>query len=50
MGLSSDQFWRLSLPEWRACIRGYQSRHGIRAAAPLARSELNALMERYPDG
>lgn len=49
MRLPPDHFWRMSLPEWRACLRGYQNRHGARAA-PLARSELDALMERYPDG
>jgi len=50
MALSPQTFWAMSLPEWRAAIRGYQSRHGVRTAAPLGRSELEALMERYPDG
>ena len=50
MRLSPQSFWAMSLPEWRAAIAGYQSRHGVRAAMPLARSELAALMERYPDG
>jgi uncharacterized phage protein (TIGR02216 family) len=50
MGLSPRTFWAMSLPEWRAAICGFQNARGIRAAAPLARKDLEALMELYPDG
>jgi uncharacterized phage protein (TIGR02216 family) len=50
MGLAPETFWRMSLTEWRASVRGFQARRGARAAAPLARCELDDLMERYPDG
>jgi uncharacterized phage protein (TIGR02216 family) len=50
MGLTPQIFWAMSLREWRAAIAGYQTARGIRAAAPLARKDLEALMEQYPDG
>jgi hypothetical protein len=37
-------FWSLSLPEWRALT------FPPRRATPLARSEFDDLMRRYPDG
>lgn len=49
MRLPPAEFWRMSLAEWRAALRGFQS-HSVRHATPLARGELEALMERYPDG
>lgn len=49
MRIPPDHFWAMSLVEWRACVTGFQSRSGTRAA-PLARTEFEALMERYPDG
>lgn len=50
MRMPPSDFWRLSLPEWRASVRGFRARHGMRTAPPLARAELEALMEHYPDG
>src|SRR6185437_3264412 len=41
--LSPQTFWSLSLPEWRALTAPK------RAASPLARSEFDELMRRYPD-
>jgi uncharacterized phage protein (TIGR02216 family) len=41
--LSPEVFWRLSLPEWRALTTPQ------RAAAPLARAELERMMSQYPD-
>ncbi len=49
MRIPPDQFWRMSLPEWRAAVTGFQNRRGARPA-PLARSEFESLMEAYPDG
>lgn len=40
LGLTPEDFWRLSLVEWRALTGG---------AAGLSRSELLALLERFPD-
>lgn len=50
MRIPPENFWRMSLPEWRACTRGFQARRGARAATPLGRNALADLMERYPDG
>jgi uncharacterized phage protein (TIGR02216 family) len=41
--LAPEVFWNLSLPEWRALIAP------ARRAAPLARTEFDDLMSRYPD-
>ena len=49
MRLTPQSFWAMSLPEWRACIGGYRNARAVPAAVPLARRELDALMERYPD-
>lgn len=43
-GLSPDDFWRLSVLEWRALCAGPE------AANPPDRQTLTALMTRYPDG
>ena len=48
MRIPPREFWRLSLVEWRACVRGFQSRHGAHTP-PLTRAALEDLMERYPD-
>ncbi|MGH6872639.1 MAG: phage tail assembly chaperone [Rhizomicrobium sp.] len=48
MGLSPRVFWEMSLPEWRAAVAGFLGRRGV-ATAPLARAELEALAQRYPD-
>ncbi len=45
MRLSPRTFWALSLPEWRAAIAGRLPPR----AAPLARADLETLMQRYPD-
>jgi len=49
MGLSPRDFWAMSLAEWRAAAAGFQARRGRRHVAPLARAELDDLMQRYPD-
>jgi uncharacterized phage protein (TIGR02216 family) len=49
MGLSPRDFWAMTLPEWRAAAAGFQARVGRRHAPPLARAELDDLMQRYPD-
>ena len=41
MRLAPQAFWSLSLAEWRAMVP--------RPRAPLARRELDDLMQRYPD-
>ena len=43
--LTPDAFWALSLPEWRALLDG----RFARSATPLARAELDRLMQAYPD-
>ena len=41
LGLAPESFWKLSVKEWRALTI---------ARAPMARGELEALMQAYPDG
>jgi uncharacterized phage protein (TIGR02216 family) len=45
MRLSPATFWSMSLVEWRATLRGRVPRR----AAPLARADLERLMQTYPD-
>jgi uncharacterized phage protein (TIGR02216 family) len=49
MRLSPDTFWAMSLPEWRAAVSGFATRNGARRTAPLARSEFEQLLQRFPD-
>ncbi|MCC5980355.1 MAG: phage tail assembly chaperone [Oceanicaulis sp.] len=45
LGLSPSEFWALSLPEWLALVRAVSGA----SAAPISRSDLTALMARFPD-
>ncbi|MGY6531740.1 phage tail assembly chaperone [Glycocaulis sp.] len=45
LGLSPSDFWGLSLTEWLALVRAVSSP----TAAPLSRSDLSALMAKFPD-
>ena len=49
MGLTADQFWRLSLAEWRAALKGHAMRFGARAMPVLHREDFASLQSRYPD-
>jgi hypothetical protein len=49
MGLDPRVFWAMSVPEWRAAVAGFAARSRRRNVAPLARAELEHLIERYPD-
>jgi len=40
-------FWSMSLCEWRAAVNGFARRSS--RAAPLARADLEQLMQMYPD-
>lgn len=44
--LSGDDFWRMTPREFAAALRALYGD----AAAPLSRSALGALMQRFPDG
>jgi uncharacterized phage protein (TIGR02216 family) len=46
MRLPPSVFWAMSLAEWRALVEG---RLGGAAAHPLRRTELEQLMQTYPD-
>jgi uncharacterized phage protein (TIGR02216 family) len=51
MGLAPEIFWNMTLIEWRAALAGYAEAHGLKPRAPaLGRSELDRLMEQFPDG
>lgn len=43
LGVAPEAFWRLSLKEWRWLTEAPMQ------TAPMARGELNALMEGWPD-
>ena len=51
MHLPSEVFWHYSLREWQAAFKGYVQKHNGSQGVdtPLDRSDLNSLMERYPD-
>ena len=49
MGLSPQTFWDLSFPEFYAAINGFAEFHSSGNPPPLRQSELEDLMERYPD-
>jgi uncharacterized phage protein (TIGR02216 family) len=46
LGLSPDVFWAMTLKELAAAIRGC---YGLSLVAPLSRSDLDAMMQRFPD-
>lgn len=45
LGLSPSDFWALSLTEWLALVRAVSEP----AASPISRSDLAALMAKFPD-
>lgn len=46
LGLGPDVFWGMTVQELAAAIRG---RFGSEPVVPLSRSELAAMMQRFPD-
>lgn len=48
MGMSSNNFWDLSLDEFYSAVEGFSEFHGGKPP-PLSRDELQDLMELYPD-
>jgi uncharacterized phage protein (TIGR02216 family) len=47
LGLAPDVFWAMTLKELAAAIRG---RYGLASLVPPSRSDLDAMMKRFPDG
>ena len=45
--LPPDHFWSMTIPELEAAVSGTFGDHAL--AAPLARKELDELMQRFPD-
>ncbi len=45
LGLSPSEFWALSLTEWLALVRAVSGAK----ATPITRSDLSALMAKFPD-
>jgi uncharacterized phage protein (TIGR02216 family) len=50
MGMTPDVFWNMSPYEFYAAIEGFAEFHSGGKPPPLSRTELDDLMERYPDG
>jgi uncharacterized phage protein (TIGR02216 family) len=48
LGLAPDVFWRMTMSEVYAAVRG-RFGDGAGEGAPMARSDLDALMQRFPD-
>jgi uncharacterized phage protein (TIGR02216 family) len=46
LGLSPDAFWRMTVKELEAALRG---RFGPALGAPPTRGDLAAMMQRFPD-
>lgn len=49
MKMRSEDFWDTSPHEFYAALNGFSQFHSSSQPAPLDRSELTDLMERYPD-
>lgn len=47
--LSPDEFWSMTLTEFYCACDGMSEFQGGRNTEPLSRSELDELMELYPD-
>jgi uncharacterized phage protein (TIGR02216 family) len=45
--LAPRDFWAMTVTEWNAAVAGFHAAHGI--AQPLARADLDQLMQLYPD-
>ena len=44
-----DDFWNLSMMEFNSALNGFADFHSGGKPPPLSKSELDDLMERYPD-
>lgn len=49
LGMRPKDYWDLSLHEFYAATEGFKEFNSGGKPAPLSRSELDELMERYPD-
>lgn len=49
MGMTPQVFWDMSFPEFYAAVEGFAEFHSGGKPPPLRKSELNELMELYPD-
>ena len=49
MQLRPDDFWNMSIGEFFAATEGFSEWHSGGKPPPLGSSELESLMERYPD-
>jgi uncharacterized phage protein (TIGR02216 family) len=49
MQMSPDTFWNMSLIEFFSATEGFSEFHSGGTPPPLAKEELEDMMERYPD-
>tara|TARA_R100000988_G_scaffold84974_1_gene47910 strand:+ start:414 stop:575 length:162 start_codon:yes stop_codon:yes gene_type:complete len=52
IGIPPSEFWDMGMPELMMAIDGFSEFHGggeDKKDGPLTRSELDDMMERYPD-
>ena len=49
MQMRPDDFWNMSIQEFYSAINGFAEFHSSGPPPPLTKSELDDLMERYPD-
>jgi hypothetical protein len=51
MGMAPDDFWALTMPEFRAKIDGFKEFHGIKPKEqPPSVAAIRDMMEHFPDG
>ena len=49
MQITPDVFWNMSFPEFYAAVQGFAEFNSSGKPPPLRKSELEELMEMYPD-
>ena len=49
IGMQPSEFWNSSIPEVHCAIQGFKEFHVGEQATPMTKSELDNLMELYPD-
>ncbi len=47
--IAPSEFWRYSIKEWIAAVDGYMEAQGVETVEPFSRSDLQDLMEQFPD-
>lgn len=49
IGIQPSEFWQMSLSEIYSAIKGFREFNTVDSQEPLSKTELDNLMELYPD-